>query len=494
MVGRQIVLVCVLLGAEIHVLGGCGSSSRQSIHVTQQFGPGRVTPDVVNGMILAFADDHVVRISEAVDMLMADSSDLDKRARLNKNAVRNAHSTFVIATGPNPIVGMTDMVVMISLVREAIRRRAIDRTLTEEQRLLPESYDIDGEALEEILEREDRVMLRAFTASLRELRALAEPVLQEDQFEELDETIEAWWVENPDRRFVSHVRLKDFAAYRGSTVDTASERPGSLLSLLQLDPMAGMDPTTREIAQARMLADRLNFQLQRMPLLLSLTAKGLLYETLTTDELVSVRKRLEGTEASIARLVDAVDRAPQDVEVAILQIEEAVARQRGEFLRALEDRVGPLRDTLSELDSTLKTANVLSDSVTETVRSVDDLTTKMHERSAANEPTRGDPADVADYQRLVDAAVEGVGGIERSLSTIDRLLAPETIDGSPSRLQGSVAVATATTKDLVDHIFLRGIQIAVIVLVGVVIAAVLIMLIAARLLNRPRTEKPDAAR
>ena len=497
------VLVCMLLGFAFHT-PGCAPSTRQTgLQATQRFGPAEVTPDTVNGMTLAFADDHIIRIKEAMDTLTTDSTSLEHRARLNTMNLRNAESAIGIASSPNPIVAMIDMVVMVSLQREAVRRAAIDRTLTTAQRRQPESYDIDSDQLEDILEREDRLLLLAFTGSDREIRALAEQVFWDDQLAEIDRFIHDWWVSNPYRRSVAHVRLKDFAVYRATTVETLSERPSSILALLHLDPLASMDPTTREIAQARMLADRVNYQLQRLPLLVSMHAKGLLYEALTTDELVSVIRTLEGTENSIGRFVDAVDRLPQDVETereaaidqlaevlaaerkaAIDDLEAAVARQRDELLLAIEESAEPLQDTLAELNSTLRTASVFSSSVTETVRSVDHLTTKMHERSASSEPADRQPNDIADYQRLVDSAVDGVGGIERSLTTIDRLLAPEAVDDAPSRLQSGVAVATAGSKELVDHVFRRGIQFAAIVLLGWVIAAVTARLLAARLLRR----------
>ena len=53
-------------------------------------------------------------------------SDLDRRARQNNLILRNAQSAIGIAGSPNPIVAMIDMVVMVSLQREALRREAID--------------------------------------------------------------------------------------------------------------------------------------------------------------------------------------------------------------------------------------------------------------------------------------------------------------------------------------------------------------------------------
>ncbi|MFQ5973943.1 MAG: hypothetical protein ACE5Q3_16575 [Alphaproteobacteria bacterium] len=483
---RELVFVCMLLGFAVHSLAGCAWLTKgTSVQTTELFGPGDVSPETANAMSLAFVDDHTLRVKEAVETLMADYPGLENRRRLNVISLNNAYSAFAIAAGPNPIVAMLDMLVMVSLQREAIRRLAIDRTLTEPERERPESYDIDDDQLQAILGPEHRRLLRAFTTSEREIRALANQVFWPDQIEELDKLMEDWWAVNPHRRLVSHVRLQDFSQARTATVETGSSGPRSVFGLLRLDPLASLDPTTREVAQMRLLTERVAWQVNRLPILVSMHAKDLMYESLTTDELVSIRTTLEDTEESIERFVDVADRWPQDVEGVIAEVEAAVSRQREETLLAFEDRAEQLQGALAELDATLKTATVLTGSVTDTVRSIDDMTTKMHERSVDEEPT-----NMVEVQQLVDSAVGGVSGIERSLSTIERLLAPETFDdASSSKIDRGVTVATAGTKDLVDHAFWRGVQLAAIVLVGWVVAVTTARLLAARLLSRTRARE-----
>jgi hypothetical protein len=440
-------------------------------------------------MTNSFADDHVVRVKEAALAIRAEATSIEDRALLNVFRLKDAHAIFGIASSSNPNVGMIDMLVAISLQREALRRLAIDRTLTETERRRPESYDIDDDQLEGMLGRGERIMLDVFTESEREIRALAGEVLYPEQIEQLDSFIEQWWAAHPTRRFVSQVRLADFATARGATVETLSGGARNILGLLYLDPLASMDPTTREIAQTRMLADRLAYQFIRLPMLASMYARAVIYESVTLDEVVAVTEAIEGTEASLARFADVAQRWPQDVaaerKAAIAGFEAAVARQRDDLLRAIDERAEPLQGTLSELDTTLKTAHKLSGSVTETIRSIDDMTTRMYERSSSEEP-----ANIADVQQLADSAVEGVGGVERSLGAIERLLAPETADDDArSRVDRSLTVATANTRALVDHVFWRGVQLAVIVLVGWVIAVTISRLLAARLAARPRGDR-----
>ena len=74
--------------------------------------------------------------------------------------------------------------------------------------------------------------------------------------------------------------------------------------------------------------------------------------------------------------------------------------------------------------------------------------------------------------------------MERSLGSIERLTAPGTFDETAAGLEQSVASASASMDELVDHVFRRGVQLIAILLVGWVVAAVLIRLLTGR--RKPR--------
>ncbi len=46
--------------------------------------------------------------------------------------------------------------------------------------------------------------------------------------------------------------------------------PSSLMAVVGLDPMAGLDPAVRQVEQARLLAERAIYYAQRMPILIDL--------------------------------------------------------------------------------------------------------------------------------------------------------------------------------------------------------------------------------
>ena len=391
-------------------LTGCTSTgSRSGPRAGELFGPGRITPETANAMVIGFADDHVLNIMEAVETLQAQSPSAQDRLMLNSISLKNAQATFDIASSSNPITALTDMYVMVALSQESTRRGIIARSLRESELRRPESYEVEEEVVVAQAAFEERAIYRAFTASMRDIRALAEQVFWPEQLDQLDALIDQWWLKNPNRTLVTAVRLQDFAGYRSASVQVISDGPRNILGLLYLDPFAGMDPAAREIAQSRILAERVNYQVNRLPTIVALHARGLLYETLATEELAAAGTALAGAQETLAQFVAAAGSLPDAVaaereialeqiaemiqverQATIEQIEATVARQREETLAALDERAELINSTMSQLDASLTSATALSASVAETVRTIETM-------------------DLTEFQRLVEEANESVG-------------------------------------------------------------------------------------
>jgi hypothetical protein len=485
------VFVCLMSVAA----GGCASSRAGGPRSTQRFGPGQLTTEAVGSVVLDFADDHVMRMLETIDELIALDPSSANRGALTRVALEHASAAVGIATSPNPIIAMSDMVVMASLSREAVRRGAIDRTLTREERTRPEAYDLPEEAVEPLFTTEDRILYDALSLSERDARRLASLVFHPDQLEQLETLMANWWERNPTRRRVTPVRLDDFVSDRGASVRTASGGPRSLLGLLQLDPFASMDPAMREIAQSRLLAERVTFQINRLPLLVALHAQNVLYQSLTAEELISMRETAEEFGDASTRLAVAVERWPDDLarerEIALRQVadvvqaerdaavrqiaeaveterraaladlESAVTRQREETFATLEQRSEQLQGTLAELSTALASADALAASTTETVRAVDDM-------------------NIENFQRLVATASESAASVERSLGAIERLAAPGAIDTEEAGINQSVTAATDSMRTVIDLAFRRLAMLIGLLLVGWVVAALVIRWIGPR--------------
>ena len=77
-----------------------------------------------------------------------------------------------------------------------------------------------------------------------------------------------WCRQNPLPESVLAARAVDFASQVAQANKSDSAELDSVFNLLALDPLSGLDPATREIAQTRLLAERALFVTQKMPMLL----------------------------------------------------------------------------------------------------------------------------------------------------------------------------------------------------------------------------------
>ena len=96
-------------------------------------------------------------------------------------------------------------------------------------------------------------------------------------------------------------------------IESNSEEAGapssSVFSLLDIDPLAGLDPATRELAQTRLLAERAMFIGERMPQVIQWQAELLAIQTaelLHVEQLVSNTTQLAAAMDRVGKLADEI--------------------------------------------------------------------------------------------------------------------------------------------------------------------------------------------
>lgn len=431
--------------------------------------------------VMDFADDMTVRLAEAMDQIETLPLPMDARVAAHRLKYTIAHGATLIASAQNPRIALVDMLVMITLQRALIER---DMTAgffgTETGRLR-----------------------QLFEQSERQIRTLAERSLTPEQLAEIDRLVAAWMEENPGRRYAAYVRFSEFAAARQvTTVGAQSGRPSNVLGFLFIDPLAGLDPTTREIEQARLFAERAMYSLQRMPVLLSWQAELLMIDTAGEPEVRELLANVSNATASAERATNEVAALRADLpglvakeRAAALEqasgiiaaerqaaIEQALAGLRAEreaTLEQLASEQARLSATLAELRGAVEASTALSESVRQTAAAFSDLAGRLgldepkdpdaepfriqDYTDAARETTRA-AEELAELTRSLTGATDPVV-LEQRLAMIDqRLLAAE---GSADRLLG------------------RAFRLALGLVVVLVVGMALVVLLSARL-RRPR--------
>jgi ElaB/YqjD/DUF883 family membrane-anchored ribosome-binding protein len=179
-------------------------------------------------------------------------------------------------------------------------------------------------------------------------------VLRPDQLDLLDYLLWDWRRHNPDMAQVYFVRFSNFAIGRGRSADAEVLAAGGLFGNVGREGQA--------IEEARLLTERMFYQLKRGPTLLRWEAEALQDTALATPE---VGKAL----ADVHRLTDQVEQLPKNV-----------AAERQALLAALDERMKRADTTVANMRAALSEANQLAaalgpadDSLKEALKTADTL-------------------------------------------------------------------------------------------------------------------------
>lgn len=430
--------------------------------------------------VMDFADDMTVRLAEAMDQIEVLPLPMDARVAAHRLKYTIAHGATLIASAQNPRIALVDMLVMVTLQRALIER---DMTAgffgTETTRLR-----------------------QVFEQSERQIRTLAERSLMPEQLAEIDRLIATWMEENPGRRYAAYVRFSEFAAARQvTTVGAESGRPSNVLGFLFIDPLAGLDPTTREIEQARLFAERAMFSLQRMPVLLSWQAELLLIDTAGEPEVRDLLAAVASATASAERattemaalraelpsLVAAERQAALEQASGILAaerraaIEQALTGLRAEreaTLEQLASEQARLSATLAELRGAVEASTTLSESVRETAAAFSGLASQL----GLNEPKDPDaePFRIQDYTEAIretTRAAEELGALTRSLTGATE---PAVLEQRLALVEQRLVAA----EDAADRLLGRSFRLAMTLVIVLVVGLGLVVVLASVLRHR----------
>jgi hypothetical protein len=420
----------------------------------------------IQSQVMDFADDLTTRLAEAMDDIEERSPTLEGRVVAHRLKYTVAQGATIIAASTNPTIALVDMMVMISLQRNLL-----------EKNIVPRYYGPEADRLRAV-----------FESAEREIRALTARSLTAEQIAEIDTLIARWLEENPDRRFAAYVRLSDFAAARQAAVQTqAGGRASNVLGLLFIDPLSGLDPTTRELEQTRLFAERAFFYLQRMPVLISWQAELLYIDTVSEPEVRAVLDDVTGVSASIARITEeiaavrtelpetiAAERAAAIDQMAGVideqrqaAIEQALAGLRAEREAMIEQLAGEqerLGTVVADLRGAIEATTALSESVQQTTAAFSDLATQLR----LDQP--GDPDDepfrIRDYTEAMHETTAAAAELARLTESLSAATEPELLEARLRTVEARLAEAETSANRLLDRAFRLTLILVIVLVVG----------------------------
>ncbi len=248
-------LAHALLPALAFALAGCASNGGPA----KTHGSGNTPPNpqqistrLLQLDVMNFADRFSVRMADSWDQLADSATTSAAKDMALRRKIDVSTASFVNAVNINPVLGLTDMLVMVRLIR-----------LSCEEAWFTNMFGENAQRLVAVLRVEEEDIWR-----------MGARYLTPDQLEELRNATDHWWHDHPDQRYVAMVRLSDFPE-AGSAQSANAQGPRSVFALLFVDPLAGIDPAVREVERSREAAERMFFYVQRMPLLVSWETEAL---------------------------------------------------------------------------------------------------------------------------------------------------------------------------------------------------------------------------
>lgn len=427
----------------------------------------------VQSQVMDFADEMTLRLAEAIDEIENKSTRFESRTIAHRLKYTVAHGATIIASAQNPRIALVDMYVMITLQRTLL-----------ENKVIPQYYGDEANKL-----------LSIFVSSEQEIRGLAAKALTTEQLAEIDRLVAVWLESNPDRIYASYVRFSEFSGARlVTTGQTEKGKASNVLGFLFIDPLAGLDPTTREIEQVRLFAERAFFYMQRVPMLISWQAELLYIDTVGEPE---TRKILANTDS----LTKSVEQITAEITELRAQFPEIVSRERGAILDQVEIMVNEQRrlaieqalaglsaerealihqlaaeeeklgSVITELRMTVESTTALSDSVRSTTEQFAELATLLR----LDEPKDPDAeqTNIKDFTQALRETTAAASELVKLSESIKGTTAPDVLEERLAMIEQRLVNAEQSANRLIDRAFRMAMTLVGVLIVGLVIVVVL---------------------
>lgn len=329
---------------------GCANSSHGTAPPANGQEGGPIDPQRVQGNTMSFASGYAAGMADAYDRVAAHLTSTPARLVAVQGKSAAASGALGNAVNPNPVAGMMDMAMMVTLTRQSI-----------EDPWATELFGPDNV----------QIILAAITPREAEIWHIAGNFLTPSQITELRKLAERWRREHPEQRFVASGRLADFPEAK-QPAQGGNSLVSSVFGLVRIDPFSGLDPAVRQVEESRVLAERMFFYLQYMPTLLSWQVDAIYLRMLEAPQVGKLVADTTTVAGSTTRFTDATSRfsdagsqfaatienfrrqLPQQQSTLVDQLNDLIAKQRDAALTQATTQIAAIRDaTVDQLNYTV---------------------------------------------------------------------------------------------------------------------------------------------
>lgn len=433
-------LLILLVGAGCRMVQGVADVPG---HAVRTVTPGKQDTNVVDPValqqkLMRLADEFTMGMIVSIDALRRDGHPLERKEVLRLKIAFGTEIT-AMAAGANAFANLLDMTAFATVTRMAV-----------EDRWQSEIY---GESTQPLLE--------VCRTSETNIWQLADTILKPAQQDELRKTIAAWYQQNSFHGSMLAARAVGIASEMAETKPATPQESTSVFDLLHLNPLSGLDPTARQIAETRLFAERALFVVYRMPTLLRWQTELL---TLNTTDLPTVQQLVTNSTqltASVDRFATAAEKLP-----------EQLSAERQQILQSLQSQEGELATLAGKLRETLLAGSQMSTSLNTTLTTFDAVMQRFgvgETNSSTASNTNAEPFRIQDYKDTAAQLAVTAGQLTELLVTFDRTIGSNNLAQLSAQVEPVMKRAQTGGKEVVDYAFWKGVLLLVLVLAAALI-------------------------
>jgi len=397
----------------------------------------RLTPEELQHELFQFVDRYRERVGQATDAGVHRATTADGRIMFQATKTSYVSAAVSVVTGPRPIDALLDLLVMVTL-----------------QRMVWES-GADGQ----IPPAEAKPVAVALRRLERQIYDLAARVLPSDVIAKVRDLSTKWRRENPEQHYVAYVRFQNLGA--SSEADEVNEVISSGGFLAPVETVA------REAHEARLLAERTLYLVNRMPMFLEWETTLAYQRIAASPEAAGVLANLSGFRAALERLGEEISRLPDrvaDERLALVKdVTQLAARERAQTIDDLRALIRSEQEAFFlGLSKGADTYGPILEQLAVTAAATRDAVAALERMTASSEGRADEGVDIKQVHEIAGRLATAATATNNTVVGLNSLFTAE--------LRGLASV-NAMLASQVQSLFFYGA--ALVLLLGIVLYAVL---------------------
>lgn len=416
---------CLILAAALVSVGGCtlikGALQLPDLAIQSilPFNQRTQTADPVEvqARLIRFADNYLEAVTRNMRKLRHKGEPIGRR-ELVRRRIQYTNDVLAITTGSNAYANLLDMIVLVTLTR-----MRVENSVAEHARV------VDAAAIKKV-----------FQDSEAEIWRISSLALRPEQQAELRAALANWLKQNPGIRLAPDLSDLDFVAeIKQFSRTRSSSSATSVFSLLMIDPLSGLDPAAKELAETRLMAERALFLARHLPELIRWETE---YMAMNTLDIPDVAKLL----ADASTLSESASRFSQVSE----KLPSLISSERAQLVATLKSERQGLTALATESKHALTAGRQMADAANATLKSFQAVIAQLDARPADSDT---EPFRIRDYT----AAAAQVGQTSERLADLlvafDRTIGPDNMETLTARLDSLSRQVETRSRDVVDYAF-----------------------------------------